>query len=102
MTRRSWASEAWKISTRRAEFAGRLFDGAKLDAAAAVEDEVEQLEGVSAFLVALDAHPMGEAFQVERLEVGGHGQVELGGVELFCDLAIEGILHLGTEHRSTP
>ena len=74
------------------ELQGWLPDGLEHDAAPSVGDEVEQLQGVREFLAVLELQPVREAAQAARVAEGGHGKVQMGGVELAVDLFVNRVL----------
>ena len=76
------------------------FDGRKLDSPAPLRHEVEEFHGVEGLFLVLDTHPVGESWQIDRVEVGGHGEVEVGGVVFRIDLVIESCFHFGAKHGS--
>jgi hypothetical protein len=43
---------------------------------------------VEAFLLLLDAHPVGESGQPQFLEVRGHGQIQVTGIVFPFDLIV--------------
>ena len=82
---------------RRPRGLGRV-DGGQHHRAAALEHVVEELHRVSVLLLGLSTHPAAMPAQVEGLEVGRHGQVQVGRVVLLADLLVESLLHGVRQH----
>ena len=78
---------------RRPKLCGRRLDCVQLHLTAALQDMVEEAQRVAPLLFTLEAHPMGKAPQIRRLEMGRHGEIELGSVEFFGNLAVDGFLY---------
>ena len=80
------------------ELGRRLGNRIHYRAAVPVVDVVEDAERVRGLLLVLDLHPVGEPRQGLSLEVGGHGEVEMRGVQLAVQLVVEGLLELCVQH----
>ena len=75
---------------------GDLLD---LHAGAALVEMFDVLLRVLELLVVLLLHPMGHPRQVAVLEVCGHAQVDVGGIEFSLDLVVDRGRHLLGNHR---
>jgi len=78
----------------RSPFGFRLVDGLQAHPPAPFVDELVDLHGMTVLLSGLHLHPAGESAQVEGLEIGGHGEVEILRVQLRVDLPVESRFHL--------
>ena len=67
-----------------------------------LDDVTVELEGVRRLFLILDLHPVRHARQALVLEVRGHGQVEVGRIQLGVDLVVEGLLHAVIQHDDPP
>ena len=59
------------------------------DSAVPVVYVVEDPHGVSYLFLVLDSHPVRESTEVLRIEIGGHGQIQVRRVELVVQLVVE-------------
>jgi hypothetical protein len=73
---------------RSAELDRGLVNGLQGHLAATINDMIEEFHAMLAFFLGLYAHPTGKAQQVGSFEVGGHGQVQIGRVQLFPNLYV--------------
>ena len=67
--------------------------------AAAGQQKIIELQGVGGFLLVLDAHPVGKPREAGVLHVGGHAEVEVGGIHFPFDLLIQSSCHCCTDHN---
>lgn len=84
------------VHTGTPVIAGRRNDVAHFDAAATLVLEFDELLGVFTFLVRVLLEELVEPGQgnVMTLEVGGHRQVDVAGVQFHVDLLVDAILAL--------
>jgi len=80
-------------SQRRRPLGGHGSDRLQQHAPSPLDNEVEELHGVAQFFVGLQAHPVGKARQILVLEVGRHGQIDIGRMQLGVDLLVHRTLH---------
>ncbi|EKD41121.1 MAG: hypothetical protein ACD_74C00017G0001 [uncultured bacterium] len=50
------------------------------------------------FLLGLGPHPLRRAGQADGVEIGGHGQIHVGGIEFRIDLLVESLFHGFAQH----
>jgi len=85
----------------RSELLRRRLHRTQLHVRAPLQEVVEEPHGVLLLLAGLAAHPPGETVEVLLGEVGRHGEVYVGRIELEPDLIVDGLLD-GCVHRILP